>query len=92
MGAFGAAMAGACMGFLAHNRHKAAVFMGDTGSLALGAALAAMAATTGLFFPLLIVSAVFFLETISVMLQVSPLTTTLSHSLLLSTTQYHSLP
>ncbi|CAI7911510.1 unnamed protein product [Closterium sp. NIES-53] len=71
MGAFGAAMAGSCMGFLAHNRHKAAVFMGDTGSLALGAALAAMAATTGLFFPLLIVSAVFFLETISVMLQVS---------------------
>ncbi|CAI5929483.1 unnamed protein product [Closterium sp. NIES-65] len=71
MGAFGAAMAGACMGFLAHNRHKAAVFMGDTGSLALGAALAAMAATTGLFFPLLIVSAVFFLETVSVMLQVS---------------------
>ncbi|GJP81607.1 hypothetical protein CLOP_g15865 [Closterium sp. NIES-67] len=70
MGAFGAAMAGACVGFLAHNRHKASVFMGDTGSLALGAALAAMAATTGLFLPLFIASSVFVLETVSVSLQV----------------------
>ncbi|KAI5055512.1 hypothetical protein GOP47_0029033 [Adiantum capillus-veneris] len=45
--------------------------MGDTGSLALGGALAAMAASTGLFFPLLICSGIFFVEALSVLLQVS---------------------
>lgn len=68
---FGVSMAGACIGFLVHNHHKAAVFMGDTGSLALGGALAAMAASTGMFFPLLMCSGVFFVETLSVVLQVS---------------------
>lgn len=63
-------MAGACIGFLAHNRYKAKVFMGDTGSLALGGGLAAMAACTGMFLPLFIASGVFFLETVSVMAQV----------------------
>ncbi|KAF3451115.1 hypothetical protein FNV43_RR07204 [Rhamnella rubrinervis] len=55
---FGASMAGACVGFLLYNRCKASVFMGDTGSLALGAALAAMAACTGMFFPLFIASGI----------------------------------
>eukprot|EP00250_Pteridium_aquilinum_P003764 c14060_g1_i1 orf=1-1233(-) len=68
---FGVSMAGACVGFLVHNHHKASVFMGDTGSLALGGALAAMAASTGLFLPLLICSGIFFVETVSVILQVS---------------------
>lgn len=68
---FGASMAGACMGFLFHNRYKASVFMGDTGSLALGGALASMAACTGMFFPLFISSGVFVLEALSVILQVS---------------------
>ncbi|MCO5591172.1 hypothetical protein L7F22_045153 [Adiantum nelumboides] len=67
---FGVSMAGACVGFLVHNHHKASVFMGDTGSLALGGALAAMAASTGLFFPLLICSGIFFVEALSVSLQV----------------------
>lgn len=58
------------MGFLVHNRHKASVFMGDTGSLALGAALAAMAACTGMFLPLFIASGVFVVETLSVVGQV----------------------
>ncbi|KAD5802895.1 hypothetical protein E3N88_14255 [Mikania micrantha] len=66
---FGASMAGACVGFLFHNRYKASVFMGDTGALALGGALAAMAASTGMFFPLLISSGVIVLEAISVLLQ-----------------------
>lgn len=70
---FGASMAGACVGFLLHNRYKASVFMGDTGSLALGGALAAMAACTGMFFPLFIASGVFVLESLSVVLQVSSL-------------------
>ncbi|XP_042478414.1 phospho-N-acetylmuramoyl-pentapeptide-transferase homolog isoform X2 [Macadamia integrifolia] len=68
---FGASMAGACVGFLMHNRYKASVFMGDVGSLALGGALAAMATCTGMFFPLFISSGVFVLEALSVILQVS---------------------
>ncbi|XWS12374.1 hypothetical protein CRYUN_Cryun37aG0084400 [Craigia yunnanensis] len=67
---FGASMAGACVGFLLHNRYKASVFMGDTGSLALGGALAAMAACTGMFFPLFIASGFFVLEASSVIIQV----------------------
>ncbi|XP_048141029.1 phospho-N-acetylmuramoyl-pentapeptide-transferase homolog isoform X3 [Rhodamnia argentea] len=66
---FGASMAGACVGFLLHNRYKASVFMGDTGSLALGGALAAMAACTGMFLPLFISSGVFVVEAFSVVLQ-----------------------
>ncbi|KAJ0960863.1 hypothetical protein J5N97_001248 [Dioscorea zingiberensis] len=68
---FGASMAGACIGFLFHNRYKASIFMGDTGSLALGGALAAMAACTGMFFPLFISSGLFVLEVLSVIVQVS---------------------
>lgn len=63
-------MAGACVGFLLHNRYKASVFMGNTGSLALGGGLAAMACCTGMFFPLFISSSIFVLEASSVILQV----------------------
>lgn len=63
-------MAGACIGFLFHNRYKASIFMGDTGSLALGGALAAMAACTGMFFPLFISSGLFVMEVLSVIVQV----------------------
>ncbi|KAL2649276.1 hypothetical protein R1flu_017404 [Riccia fluitans] len=70
LGRFGSSMAGACFGFLIHNRYKAKVFMGDTGSLALGGSLAAMAACTGMFFPLFIASGVFVIETLSVVGQV----------------------
>lgn len=67
---FGASMAGACVGFLLHNRYRASVFMGDTGSLALGGALAAMAACTGMFLPLFVSSGVFVVEALSVIMQV----------------------
>nr|KYP38758.1 Phospho-N-acetylmuramoyl-pentapeptide-transferase isogeny [Cajanus cajan] len=67
---FGASMAGSCVGFLLHNRYKASIFMGNIGSLALGGALAAMAACTGMFFPLLISSGVFIVESLSVIVQV----------------------
>ncbi|XP_021834302.1 phospho-N-acetylmuramoyl-pentapeptide-transferase homolog [Prunus avium] len=67
---FGASMAGACVGFLLHNRYKASVFMGDTGSLALGGGLAAMACCTGMFFPLFVSSGIFVVEALSVILQV----------------------
>lgn len=73
---FGASMAGACVGFLFHNRYKASIFMGDTGALALGGALAAMATCTGMFFPLFISSGIFVLEVLSVIMQVSFFKTT----------------
>ncbi|XP_054778664.1 phospho-N-acetylmuramoyl-pentapeptide-transferase homolog isoform X2 [Prosopis cineraria] len=66
---FGASMAGSCVGFLLHNRYKASVYMGDIGSLALGGALASMAACTGMFLPLLISSGVFVVEASSVVIQ-----------------------
>jgi phospho-N-acetylmuramoyl-pentapeptide-transferase len=68
---FCAALSGACLGFLVHNRNPARVFMGDTGSLALGGALAAVALITNSLFALLVVSGLFFWETLSVILQVS---------------------
>ncbi|KAF5475157.1 hypothetical protein F2P56_006992 [Juglans regia] len=67
---FGASMAGACVGFLLHNRYRASVFMGDTGSLALGGALAAMAGCTGMFFPLFISSGIFVIEASTIIIQV----------------------
>ncbi|TAF07778.1 MAG: phospho-N-acetylmuramoyl-pentapeptide-transferase [Nostocales cyanobacterium] len=68
---FCAAVSGSCIGFLAHNRNPASVFMGDTGSLALGGALAAVALLTNTLVALFILSGIFFVETLSVMAQVS---------------------
>lgn len=67
---FCACMSGSCVGFVTHNRNPAKVFMGDTGSLALGAALAAVGITTGQLFPLFILSGIFFAESLSVIAQV----------------------
>jgi len=64
------AMVGACLGFLWHNCHPAAVFMGDTGSLALGGALAMVAITISQEVALLIVGGVFVMEALSVIIQV----------------------
>lgn len=68
---FCAALSGSCVGFLAHNRNPARVFMGDTGSLALGGALASVALLSNSLFALFILSGIFFVETLSVMAQVS---------------------
>lgn len=66
---FCAAVVGACIGFLWYNAHPAQVFMGDTGSLALGGAVGAIAILLKSEFLLLFVGAVFFAETMSVILQ-----------------------
>jgi len=66
-----AAVAGGCLGFLFYNRRPARVFMGDTGSLALGAALGATAVVTRSELFLLIMGGIFVLETMSVVLQVA---------------------
>jgi phospho-N-acetylmuramoyl-pentapeptide-transferase len=70
MAAFCAAMAGCWLGFLSQNRHPARVFMGDTGSLAMGAALAAVALLSNSLWPLLLMGGVFLAESVSVILQV----------------------
>jgi phospho-N-acetylmuramoyl-pentapeptide-transferase len=70
MAAFCAAMAGCWLGFLALNRHPARVFMGDTGSLAMGAGLSAVAMLTDSLWPLLLMGGVFLAESLSVILQV----------------------
>ncbi len=67
---FCAALSGSCVGFLAYNRNPARVFMGDTGSLALGGALAAVGLVTNSLFALLLLSGLFFWETVSVIIQV----------------------
>ncbi|MCM3587092.1 phospho-N-acetylmuramoyl-pentapeptide-transferase [Mesobacillus maritimus] len=73
---FSVAVVGAVLGFLVFNAHPAKVFMGDTGSLALGGAIATVAILTKLEFLLLIIGGVFVIETLSVILQVLSFKTT----------------
>ncbi len=68
---FAAGVVGACLGFLWFNCHPAEVFMGDTGSLALGGAVGAMAVLLKTEFLLAIVGGVFVMETVSVIVQTS---------------------
>ena len=65
-----AAMLGGVTGFLWWNANPARIFMGDTGSLAIGAALACLALTTNTQLLLPVIGSLFVLETVSVMLQV----------------------
>ncbi|CAN5205088.1 phospho-N-acetylmuramoyl-pentapeptide-transferase [soil metagenome] len=65
-----AAMLGGCTGFLWWNAHPARIFMGDTGSLAIGAGLAGLALTLDTALLLPIIGALFVVETMSVMVQV----------------------
>ena len=67
----GASSVGTCLGFLVFNYHPAKVFMGDTGSLALGGAVAAIALIMKMPLYLAIVAFVCIIDTVSVMLQVS---------------------
>ncbi len=67
---FSGAIAGACLAFLWYNAPPAQVFMGDTGSLALGGAIGSMAVVTRNELLLFLVGGVFVAETLSVMIQV----------------------
>ena len=64
-------LCGALVAFLVYNRYPARVFMGDTGALAIGYALAAMAVQQGLLLLLPLIGLVFVLETLSVIIQVA---------------------
>ena len=67
---FSSMIAGGCLGFLAYNAHPARVFMGDTGSLALGGAVGATAVMMNMPLFILIVGAIYVIETLSVVIQV----------------------
>jgi phospho-N-acetylmuramoyl-pentapeptide-transferase len=67
---FCSALTGACFGFLMFNRHPAKVFMGDTGSLALGGGIAAAAIIMNVVLILPFVGGVYVAEALSVILQV----------------------
>jgi phospho-N-acetylmuramoyl-pentapeptide-transferase len=64
------AAVGACLGFLWYNAYPAQVFMGDTGSLAIGGALGAVAVATKHELVLAIIGGLFVIEALSVMIQV----------------------
>ncbi|MDZ7716095.1 MAG: phospho-N-acetylmuramoyl-pentapeptide-transferase [Balneolaceae bacterium] len=66
---FCSALVGGCMGFLWYNTHPASVFMGDTGSLALGGAFGAIALMIHKELLLPIICGIFFFETLSVIIQ-----------------------
>ncbi|MEK5270374.1 phospho-N-acetylmuramoyl-pentapeptide-transferase [Aeribacillus sp. FSL K6-8394] len=67
---FSVAVVGSVLGFLVFNAHPAKVFMGDTGSLALGGAIVAVAILTKLEILLIVIGGVFVIETLSVIIQV----------------------
>lgn len=67
---FSTALAGACLGFLVYNAHPAKVFMGDTGSLGLGGAVSAIAILLNIPLVIPIVGGIYFIEALSVIIQV----------------------
>lgn len=73
---FTVAVVGAVLGFLVFNAHPAKVFMGDTGSLALGASIAAISILTHQELLLILIGGIFVIETLSVILQVISFKTT----------------
>ncbi len=68
---FSAALSGACIGFLIYNAYPAKVFMGDTGSLALGGAISAIAILLNLPLIIPIAGGIYFAEALSVIIQVT---------------------
>ena len=69
IGIFSLILVGSLMGFLIYNTHPAKIFMGDTGSLALGAVMGAIAILTHREITLLVVASIFVIETLSVIIQ-----------------------
>lgn len=89
LAAFCMAVVGGVLGFLKYNAHPAKVFMGDTGSLALGGALAAVAVLTKTELLLIIVGGVFVVEALSVIIQVASFKTTGKRVFLMSPIHHH---
>jgi len=88
-GLIAAAIAGACVGFLWYNSYPADIFMGDTGSLGLGAAIAALAVVTKTELLLLVIGGVYVAETLSVILQVASFKMTGKRIFLMAPLHHH---
>ena len=86
---FSAAMGGACIGFLWHNCYPASIFMGDTGSLALGAAFAALAVLTKTEVVSLVMGGLFIIEAMSVIIQVASFKLTHKRVFLMAPIHHH---
>ena len=71
MGIFCFVLVGSIMGFLVYNTNPAKVFMGDTGSLTLGATLATIAILTNHELSLAVIGGIFVIETLSVIIQIT---------------------
>ena len=67
---FAAAVGGACIGFLWYNSYPADIFMGDTGAIGLGGAVAALAVTTKTEILLVLIGGIYVIEGLSVIIQV----------------------
>ncbi len=70
MAVFSTSLAGACLGFLVYNSYPAKIMMGDTGSMALGGAVSAIAILLNLPLIIPIVGGIYFIESLSVIIQV----------------------
>ncbi|MEA4925615.1 MAG: phospho-N-acetylmuramoyl-pentapeptide-transferase [Syntrophomonadaceae bacterium] len=86
---FSGGIAGACLGFLFFNRHPARVFMGDTGSMALGGAVGAIAAISKSEVALIFIAGVYVVETLSVIMQVISFQATRKRIFLMAPLHHH---
>ena len=86
---FSAALAGACLGFLRYNAYPAKIFMGDTGSMGLGGAVAAIAILLNLPLIIPIVGGIYFAEALSVIIQVLSFKLTGKRVFLMSPLHHH---
>ena len=77
------------MGFLVYNSHPAKVFMGDTGSLSLGATLATVAILTSHEVSLAIIGGIFVIETLSVIIQIFSVVIVKKRIFLMSPIHHH---
>lgn len=87
--AFSLVLAGALIGFLFFNKYPAKVFMGDTGSLALGGAISAIALLLNVPLILPIAGGIYFIETLSVIIQVVSFKTRGKRVFLMSPLHHH---
>lgn len=86
---FSAALTGACLGFLVYNAYPAKVFMGDTGSMALGGAVSALAILLNLPLVIPIVGGIYLVEALSVIIQVISYKLTGKRVFLMSPLHHH---
>lgn len=86
---FAGALAGACLGFLVYNSYPAKIFMGDTGSMALGGAVAGLAIMLNLPLIIPIAGGIYFIEALSVIIQVTSFKLTGKRVFLMSPLHHH---